>query len=445
MATPYHIKVKPTDTGVVGLPQDEAAAAKVSELLQKDLEKHHVFFNASGYHDHITHQLLTLYGSGAPAAVLQAAYDHNASYQLKAMKPRAAVVAELRDDWAAHASKYLGLGKHYAEFLLFFQGEIEAHGWRDVVEEYVFGGGAKAGDVFGRLFAGLLHPMIQLLYGLEWEQPAIIAQGLAQAAVHRDTLVPFLTEAERRADSAPTSAGAAPTLPELIESARQSTVLAESARWDDSRPLNGVLARAEEEALELASRVKVEPGKLEERTAEMIHTAAFVAAGAAFRKPFVPKFDFFLIHLLTSSPIFLAVNKHDWIPLPQKVRLLEWKMRLDLIEYVAQGCPVLDPRSISTYRPRDEKLVSRPKELLPRFFFDGPPDDGHTIKVARSLLIAEKVSEGWGEKEWARIRGGDVWLKAQYALLDSTHGGDDEARWVRGAGFGEAWKGVARL
>lgn len=38
MATPYRICVPAQDTGLLALRQDDAAAAKVSELLQKDLE-----------------------------------------------------------------------------------------------------------------------------------------------------------------------------------------------------------------------------------------------------------------------------------------------------------------------------------------------------------------------------------------------------------------------
>lgn len=35
-----------------------------------------------------------------------------------------------------------------------------------------------------RLHAGFLHPMIHLGFGVEFQQPAIIAEALAQAAVH---------------------------------------------------------------------------------------------------------------------------------------------------------------------------------------------------------------------------------------------------------------------
>lgn len=442
MATPYHIHVKPSETGLLHLDRDEETAKTVSELLQDDLEKHHVFFNAAGFHDHITHHLLTLYGTGASKDDLRNAYRGDSSYQLRAQKPRPQVLDALRSDWETNAWDYLGKGKHYAEFLRFFQEEIEAKGWRDVVREHLFAETKISNDMFARLFAGLYHPLIQLMYGLEWEQPAIIAQGLAQVAVHRDRLTPFFTKAEERSKSSPPSSSS-PNLPNLLEEARNSGKLSRSAKWNSDEALNGVIVRAEEEALDLVSKVRIAPEDLEERTVEMMHTAAFVATSAAFHKPYIPRMDFFLIHSLTSSPVFLTINKFDWLAPAQKVRLLEWKMRLDIMEYIAQSCPPLDPSSLSHYTPKDPTRVGSTRELLPKFY--SPPDDGHTIKVVRSLILAEQVSKKWEGRDWMRIKDSGTWLNAHYVMLDSMNTEADTGRWVRGAGFPEAWDGKPKL
>lgn len=86
--------------------------------------------------------------------MLQAAYDNNSSYQLKAMRPDRKVIDALREDWATNAKRYLGIGRHYSEFLGFFQQEIEEKGWQQVVVEYLFSENLKSKDLFGRLFAG---------------------------------------------------------------------------------------------------------------------------------------------------------------------------------------------------------------------------------------------------------------------------------------------------
>lgn len=144
-------------------------------------------------------------------------------------------------------------------------------------------------------------------------------------------------------------------------------------------------------------------------------------------------------HHLNSAPIFLSFNKHAWIPTHIKTRLLEWKMRLDLINYVARRSPALQPDLLRTYRPRDgPDLVAKPKALLSRFH--GIDDDGHIIKVARSLLIAQETLRPYADREWVRIKDDREWLAAHYLLLDAVKGGGET--WVRQAGFAEAWKDV---
>lgn len=141
---------------------------------------------------------------------------------------------------------------------------------------------------------GFLHPLIQLMYGIEWEQPAIVAEGLAQAAVHQDRLGSFLTKAEEAAARAE-HAGET-SLPELFEQIRHVEKLATSVSWEDANKINdGVLVRTPDDAIDFLGQIKVKPEEIDERTAEMLHTAVYVAAAAAFHPPHIPKFDFFLM------------------------------------------------------------------------------------------------------------------------------------------------------
>lgn len=242
------------------------------------------------------------------------------------MKSHPDVVKELKSGWS-EGCPYLGKGKYYPDFLKFFQDEIEEKGWEKVLQEYVFKGDERSEAIFGRLFAGaclitfptvvlimcyvdkvaghntlltcpdpgFLHPLIQLMYGIEWRQPAIIAEGLAQAAVHENRVGGFLTKVEQAASSQPQSAHR--PLPELFESVRQySEKLATSARFGDSNKIyDGVFVRAPDEALGFLKQVRVKEDELDERLAEMVHSCAYVAATAAFHPPNVPKFDFFLM------------------------------------------------------------------------------------------------------------------------------------------------------
>lgn len=115
-------------------------------------------------------------------------------------------------------------------------------------------------------------------------------------------------------------------------------------------------------------------------------------------------------------------------------------MRLDILEYLAQGCPSLSPSSLPHYTPKDPSPVTTPWDLLPRFY--NISEDAHVIKTIRSLLIAEKVTKEWQGRSWLRIKNAESWLNAHYVLLD---GMAKDGLWVRGAGFPEAWEGKPKL
>ncbi len=105
----------------------EASTTKANELLQENHERHHIFFNADGFHNHIAHQQLTIWSLGAKPEDLQRGYDTNRSYQRPARKPESTIVKELHDP--ATFISYLGPEKYFNDFLDFFSEEIEKKGW----------------------------------------------------------------------------------------------------------------------------------------------------------------------------------------------------------------------------------------------------------------------------------------------------------------------------
>jgi hypothetical protein len=52
----------------------------------------------------------------------------------------------------------------------------------------------------------------------------------------------------------------------------------------------------------------------------------------------------------------LAINAQDWIPTASKVRLLEWKIRFDLLQYAARACDPVSLEKITSYVPKDKTL-----------------------------------------------------------------------------------------
>ncbi|KAL1860327.1 hypothetical protein VTK73DRAFT_7380 [Phialemonium thermophilum] len=433
--TPYQVRITSQDTGLWKVRQTEEAAQKTSELLQKDNEEHHVFFNNEGFHNHIPHHLLALFGTGAPATAIQKAYDDNAGYQRPALSPHERVIQDL-ETWD-HARKYLGKEQYYPDFLRFFQKEIERKGWENVLNEYLFKGDDIADELFARLFAGFLHPLIQLMYGMEWAQPVIVAEALAQTSVHDGRLNPFLLEAEKQAREEASDEDM-PSILSLYEAVRADKTLATAARNEDANKIrDGVLARGRDAALALLRRVRVRADELDARTAEMFNASAFVAAVGAFHPPKVPKVDFFLMHHVNASPIFLTINAQPWISTETKVRILEWKIRLDLIQYAARACPPLDPEPIKSYKPKDPSGKT-PLDVISRLYF--LHDDGHAIKLARALGICQQVSKKYEDQRPLPIKGDDYWMKIFHLVVDASEAPGQ--RWVRTAGLEEAWKDI---
>ena len=118
---------------------------------------------------------------------------------------------------------------------------------------------------------GFLHPIIHLGFGVEFQQPAIVAEALAQAAAHDNWLTPFFIESEKTAKA---SGQQSKSLVELIDCIRADHKLSAAAHWDDDNKIrDGILARAKDEMVKYASQWTVNPEELEEKTAEMYNAA----------------------------------------------------------------------------------------------------------------------------------------------------------------------------
>ncbi|GAB1314934.1 hypothetical protein MFIFM68171_05144 [Madurella fahalii] len=445
---PYKMHVTPDNTGLWHIKQTEEAARKTSELLQQDLEAHHVFFNKSGFHNHIPHHLLALYGTGAAPPALQAAYDGNAHYQRPALPTHGSSAQPLEMlPWPKKARAYLGKEEYYPDFLRLFQDEMKrkstaAEGaWQAVVREYLLERGRGGDELLVRLFAGFLHPLIQLMYGVEWHQEAIVAEALAQAAVHSDDIKGYLLGAEEAASKA--GAGARmPRIVDLLQEVRQNEKLAGSVRMQDENKIrDGVLVRAKEEMIRLAARVRVAPVEVEERTAEMFDACVYMASAAALIQPEKhPKFDFFLMHHVNASPIFVTLNAQDWIPPQTKARLLEWKIRMDLLQYAARGVPELLAEKLAAYQPRKPGSESSLAEIIARLHEYA--DDGHAIKLGRATVVCHNICKGYEAegKNWLKVKGDDMWTKVCHLIVDSVEAPGPV--WVRSCGLEEAWNDV---
>lgn len=151
-------------------------------------------------------------------------------------------------------------------------------GYEKVLHEFCFKGDERADDMLVRLHAGFLHPMIHLGFGVEFKQPAIIAEALAEAAVHDSWIGLFMLHAEKTA----ASSGEGKPMVELLDEVRADKKLSSAAHWEDSNKIrDGILVRAPEEMIRIAAKWKVMPGAVIAKTAEMTNVSCFLEVSSS--------------------------------------------------------------------------------------------------------------------------------------------------------------------
>lgn len=124
-----------------------------------------------------------------------------------------------------------------------------------------------------------MHPLIQFGFGVEFKQPAIIAEGLAEAAVHDVWTTDFLLRAEKYHKS--NTDIPQKSLSALLEDVRADHKLSKAAHFGDGNKIrDGILKRAPDEMIKYLSQWTVTEENLEEMTAEMTNNAIWFTAAA---------------------------------------------------------------------------------------------------------------------------------------------------------------------
>lgn len=297
------------------------------------------------------------------------------------------------------------------------------------------------------LCVGSLHPIIHLGFGVEFEQPAVIAEAFAQAAIHPQRASSFLRATEELASSKKPWSHA-DSLKNVFIQARQDPVVSRAECWkagsyDRNRDF---WADLPPEFVELATNYKLDPSisaeDLHMRTAEFLSVTAWFAC-AAQRRDKQPKFDFYLMHCVNCSIFFSAFETQEWMEMKDKVRLLELMVRMGLVFYVCQGSPELLIEEIVDYKPRLPHCMTWP-ELIANAI--ERPDDGHIVKFVRALNNASAVCEPYETNEHFETKfpiKGDMYLKIANMVLDSTeHSTTTLTKWLRGYALPDSWDKV---
>ncbi|KAL4904927.1 hypothetical protein BDW74DRAFT_168101 [Aspergillus multicolor] len=390
------------------------AFSLTNSLLQENHDTLHIFFRDLNGHSHLVHNLL----------IRLAAYDDDLPTQ-RAMPPFDPAIVDKLSDKGFFESQITKIDQ-YTSFLRFFEKEIVRRGsWKDAVNEYVFSRSAIAEKMLSLMFDGAYHPIIHLGLGVEFEQPGIIAEALAQAAAHASFGTDyFFFEAEEQATE---QKGLSQSLVNLLQRTRDTPKLVQAGRAQGligtMKMNNSILVDAAEEILDIVSLFKVTEENLERKTAEMLNLCAYTAGAAQRAKDsYQPKIDFFFMHCVTSSIFFSVLIRQGWIAGRDK--------------YAVCGVPKLDVELVKGYK--GEKTGNMSWEELFKAVSE-QHDDGHVAKFVRALKNGEKACRRFEYGGDFMVKG-DMWLPIARMAYETTIETSMQNRWVLMAGMDGAWK-----
>ncbi|TFY78458.1 hypothetical protein EWM64_g5556 [Hericium alpestre] len=413
-----------------------ASKTLIEHLLEQDLSASSLSSMAWA---EVTLSLLAAYDLGAPADLLRAVFEEDRQDLANVFTSDLPKKVVERQDVEIHATnwtQYLGQAKYYANFALFFAGEVKRLGSQEAFEHYAFSAAANDHSVFmaERFFGGAAHPLIQMGYAFEFNSDAMVVQALAQTAVH-EAFQPDAFVWGGPVPSTPgnvglhtngSNAALSPNTPRRLH-ARGQTLFSIIREMYDSKALTPVLpydadallskrrkdAMIPERTSELRRLVSLwsctpdlSPSELAARVEELFFVAAVVFAGVSKRGR-KPRLDFFLMHVLTSS-IFVLVLSSSIKSKEARAKLLNGYLTVVLSYLLLRGRPRIDPELLMSYTatpvPPSQRVKKGDSMPTPGAVGNSadaaynnpwptlvahalPAHDAHTVKSIRALYI----------------------------------------------------------
>ncbi|KAF9998176.1 hypothetical protein BGZ80_008003 [Entomortierella chlamydospora] len=363
----------------------QLARDSVTELLEKNHNNHHCFFNERGFHNHLVHGVLAGYSLGASPERLRAIYESHAVEQRS--------IGSIQKSFTPADWKHeIGKQEFYASYLDFFSREVPKLGRVEAIVKYAFDT-----DVIGRTFSGAFHPLIHLGYGVDFGIDAIVAEGLAMMAVTSTMMAPFVVAPATTVDKV--TAKIVYQL-SISESSSPSTVASILSALQEDRELDNVTSYPESNKTIDVSKSKVAATKIQkllsgwkiEETsqdidlkAKELYKACVLAVGGTGLRNEKVKQDFFLMHALTSV-LFVHKLVHA-LPPAYAVSCLKSHLGAALAYYISRGRPHIDVDALLNYHGKQPLDPTNPWLSIFKRAVD--IDEVHVTKVVRSCALGD--------------------------------------------------------
>ncbi|KAF2109467.1 hypothetical protein BDV96DRAFT_502678 [Lophiotrema nucula] len=361
----------------------ETAAEKRPRTLKHLLKANHanysIIYHDLRFHNHTPHILGSAFILGGTHEHLNEIYEKE-SDQLEPWHDSPGEIS--KEDWR----DFLGKRQYQRAFVDFFEDQLvqKRYDWKSLLEEYLFEGKEPLvnGMISGRkipLSLIVAHPLIHLGYAHELNSRTVAIEALALGTCFYSDLHKYLDDPKY---TKPSSRSSNSILDILVK-------VKEDKRFDGlydhrSGDISKVLEEQEAAFLEYWNAWEL-PNPTEQFEQSQQAAVAILMATAPPEKT---KFDFFLVHLLTSSHAVRILL--PLIPAKFHVSLVRQWWLFTLAVYIAQMRPDIDLDRINNFdlTDRDWKFVND-KALNSRHSLDA-----HFVKALRSMKVA---SETWGD------------------------------------------------
>ncbi|KAH7413125.1 hypothetical protein BKA64DRAFT_616812 [Cadophora sp. MPI-SDFR-AT-0126] len=352
----------------------ETAAEKrprtLKHLLRANHVNHSILYHDLQYHNHMAHLLGSAYLFGADAAHMNKIYDEE-SKELEEWKDSPAEVTD--KDWR----EFLGDKRYQRAFVDFFEDELALkydYDWKEVANEYLYSGKEP---LINGLIGGLGHPLIHLGYAYELSSKELGMEALAMAASSYDYLHKYLDSPSYTQPSAYSTTSPLEILHKIAADTRFDGLFKERGAGN----LDVLFQDHESLVLEHWNAWKIDdPNKQFEDSQE-----AAMALLVRTVQPGTHAYDFFLVHILTTSHavrILLPMVPKKW-----HISLVRQWWLLTIAVYVAQLRPKIDEdleaKPVKGWKYVDEMAVQGPWAT-----------DAHYVKALRAMKAAAFT---WGD------------------------------------------------
>ncbi|BEI81331.1 hypothetical protein CcaverHIS002_0204910 [Cutaneotrichosporon cavernicola] len=266
-------------------------------------------------HNHFSHSALTRYALGAPPELLQADWEQARGFlalldpqeegrDLEMMKGFPKKIT--RDNWTDKS--VFGRRAAHSLYLPFFHEEVARLGIDGAIQEYLFSPAATANGMMSALLSGVVHPFIHIGFGLEFDDPLMIAEGLAQTCQHNPAISSALFPPNWPQTQLKNTSGT-PNKPLLgLYAEYLASPILDPGPYDSTTLINDRLKNAVTPERVVVLQDLVARWDLSDMSeagiaarAEEVSWVAALICGATSRPGYKTRIDFFLMHLLTSS------------------------------------------------------------------------------------------------------------------------------------------------